>query len=291
MEQKYPKWRELLIEPNNIGFNTIRFNKIINYLPAGNDVLECNVNYNGIEQNVYIKIERSKMSCFDIEIKHINAILVNNYYSKVPKIIESGFVENKRFIVLEKVDGIRLSELLASKNQDKDNYLYRYGVELGKIHQIPIQNFEFAKQRIINDYPKEENYKNIDKSLQKYINYLIENKPDIKINTFIHGDFHYANLLWKNHDINCVLDWEYSGIGFKEQDIAWALILRPGQKFMDSIMDIKTFLNGYQKENNYDVEKLRWCLINGYCHFYLMNIDNEVYKQKIKQLLEQIYVL
>ena len=55
--------------------------------------------------------------------------------------------------------------------------------------------FAAAKQRSINDLPKEEKYQN-DSNIIIYINYLKENKPLIKFDTFIHGDFHYANILW-----------------------------------------------------------------------------------------------
>ena len=65
------------------------------------------------------------------------------------------------------------------------------------------------------------------------MNFLKNNDFNKDFTTFIHGDFHYGNILWLDNCVNGVIDWEYSGVGFKEQDIAWALILRPGQKFMD----------------------------------------------------------
>ena len=88
--------------------------------------------------------------------------------------------------------------------------------------------------------------------------------------------------------ISGIIDFEYSGKGFKEQDIAWALILRPSQKFMNNYKDIKYFLEGYKKIGNYDEKSLQWCLINGYCHFYLMNIQNTSDKKEIKKLLNII---
>ena len=39
-------------------------------------------------------------------------------------------------------------------------------------------------------------------------------------------------ILWNNKKISAVLDWELSGIGNKEFDIAWAIINRPSQKFL-----------------------------------------------------------
>ena len=58
---------------------------------------------------------------------------------------------------------------------------------------------------------------------------------------------------------------------------------------MDNKKDIITFLDGYSSISDYNKDKLKWCLINGYCHFYLMNINNEEYKNKLKKLIKFIY--
>ena len=42
--------------------------------------------------------------------------------------------------------------------------------------------------------------------------------------------------------ISVVIDFEYSGRGFKEKDIYWTLILRSGKNFMDNIEDKKILL-------------------------------------------------
>ena len=139
-------------------------------------------------------------------------------------------------------------------------------------------------QRTINKAPAEYN-----EEISKYLKYLKDNTPNIQYNTFIHGDFHYANILWNNNNISYVLDFEYSGLGFKEQDIAWSLILRPGQKFMNNISDINHFIKGYLTIGQINFTSLKWCLINGYCHFFLMNKNNQDYKKQILKLLENIY--
>lgn len=266
--------------------------KQISFPHCGNDVIECESLINNQKTNVFIKIERSTHAAFEVETKHLNILFENNYYQKIPQVIEYGTINDKNYLVLEKIQGYRLSEIF-TENISKDlkqQYLINYGSELAIIHQISSDMFAAAKQRSINDLPKEEKYQN-DSNIIIYINYLKENKPLIKFDTFIHGDFHYANILWYNEKINGVLDWEYSGKGFKEQDIAWACILRPSQKFMDNTIDIKNFLQGYKIFGNYDQEKLKWCLINGYCHFYLMNREDKNYQEKILELLSEIYKL
>ena len=289
---KYEKWRELIIDPFSIPFKNFKLTKIINYPPAGNDVIEAIGKFNQKEQTVFIKIERSKMADFQSEFTNLNILQRYNYYNHIPRVLEFGKFEEKEYLILSKIEGRRLSEILNSTTNHtiKSQYLLNYGKELAIIHSIPSDKFKDAKQRIINDIPQEVHYKTFDSFIVKYIAFLKETKPIFKFDCFIHGDFHYANILWKDDKINGVLDFEYSGKGLKEQDIAWALILRPGQKFMDQYDDLKLFLNGYKSIGNYDRDILKWCLINGYCHFYLMNKDNIAYKQQLKTLLETIYI-
>lgn len=287
----YEKWRDLNIDPQNINFKKIKIRKQISFPHCGNDVIECECEINNSSIiNAFVKIERSTRAAFETEVNHLKILVDNNYYKKIPKVIEDGNIEDKKYIVLKKVNGSRLSDIFLEINDQelKNNYLVKYGKELATIHNISNKLFMEAKQRSINDYPSKEKYKKFDATISKYIDYLIENKPKINYNTFIHGDFHYGNILWKNKNISGVLDWEYSGKGFKEQDIAWACILRSTQRFMDNISDVKYFLEGYNSIGSFDKEKLKWCLINGYCHFYLMNKEEKDYRKKIRKLLLEI---
>lgn len=284
----YEKWRDLDIDPYEIPFKDIKIKKIISYPPAQNDVIECICDLNGEEVTTVIKMERSKMAEFEVEVNHLIKLKELN---NVPNVIEYGIYNNKKYIVLQKVEGERLSDILKTNitEEEKKKYLNIYGKELAKIHNLKINDVNDAKQRIINEYPKEEIYKGIPEELKSYVNYLKENDIEKDKNTFIHGDFHYANILWDNFEPTGLLDWEYSGNGFKEQDIAWALILRPTQYFMDNISDIKELLKGYSQIGKYNKDYLKWCLINGYCHFYLMNMNNKTYKEKLLFLIKEVY--
>lgn len=279
----YKKYRELTIDLFSIQYKNIKLKKIISYPPAGNDVVEAIADIKNKEENVYIKFERSKMANFETEYKHLKLLDDINIF---PKVIEFGSINGKNYIILEKIEGDRLSDIFKQDRKDKETYLKEYGKTLSQIHNIQNRGFDKAFQRPINEVPK--NYKNSDEFSEKIIKYLEENKIEKDNKTFIHGDFHYANVLFKNKKVNGIIDLEYSGLGFKEQDIAWALILRPGQKFMDNIDDINLFLEGYRSESNFEYDKFKWCYINGSIHFYLMNYENEEYKQKIRNLIEKI---
>ena len=279
----YKKYRELTIDLFSIQYKNIKLKKIISYPPAGNDVVEAIADIKNKEENVYIKFERSKMANFETEYKHLKLLDDINIF---PKVIEFGSINGKNYIILEKIEGDRLSDIFKQDKKDKNIYLKEYGKTLSQIHNIQNRGFDKAFQRPINEVPK--NYKNSDEFSGKIIKYLEENKIEKDNKTFIHGDFHYANVLFKNKKVNGIIDLEYSGLGFKEQDIAWALILRPGQKFMDNIDDINLFLEGYRSKSDFEYDKFKWCYINGSIHFYLMNYENEEYKQKIRNLIEKI---
>ena len=278
------KWRDSLTDINDIEFKRVKFEKIINYPPAGNDVFECIGKYKGKPINFIFKSERGEFADFSNEIKVLNA--VNNIFP-VPKVLESGKINKYIYIALSKIQGEKLSDIFKEDiNADKSKYLYLYGQALAKIHRLDI-DWKLAKIRDINDYPSTKIYKNLDDWDLNIIKYLKDTKPIINYDTFIHGDFHYGNILWDDYKITGILDWEYSGNGFKEQDIAWSLILRPGQRFMDDFKDLEVFLNGYKSINNYDKDKLKWCLINGSMHFYLMykKQNSTEYLGKLKQLI------
>lgn len=281
------KWRESLTDINDVDFKNVEFDKIISYPPAGNDVFECVGKYNGKKINFIFKSERGKFADFLNEIEVLNSI--HNIFP-VPIVLDSGKINDYTYIVLSKIEGEKLSDIFKEDlNADKDRYLYLYGQALAKVHKLDI-DWKRAKIRDINDYPNIEFYKKIDDWELNVINYLKDTKPVINYDTFIHGDFHYGNILWNNYEITGILDWEYSGKGFKEQDIAWALILRPEQKFMDNLNDLEMFLKGYKSVNTYDEDKLKWCLINGSMHFYLMNKkqNKTEYLEKLKEIIKSL---
>ncbi len=229
------------------------------------------------------------MSNFDNEVTILKLLKEK---LPVPKVYEYGRYGDYKYIVLSKLEGDKLSTIIKITNDKSRNYLFSYGSWLAKIHSLKLKS-DIAMQRPINDYPNIEKYKDLNKDEKKIINYLINNKPDIVFDTFIHGDFHYGNILWKGKKITGILDFEYAGIGFKEQDIAWALILRPNQEFLCEKAEIKLFFDGYKTIGNYDFDKLKWCLINGYMHFYLMNrnSDNKKYLDKLIELIDMLMII
>lgn len=287
MTKRFPKWRESKIDLSKLHLQQINQYKIISYPPAGNDVFECIGALNtGKKINFVLKSERGSFANFDNEIKILNTL--NDF--PIPKVIETGKINDFRYIVMSKMNGEKLSDIFkTNKKVDKARYLFLYGKALAQIHNLNLK-WDKARQRDVNDVPNTQLYKDLDNYESEIIEYLKDTKPNIIMDTFIHGDFHYGNILWQDYQISAILDWEYSGLGFKEQDIAWALVLRPEQQFMDKLEDYKIFLKGYSSVNTFDSSKLKWCLINGLMHFYLMNKNtkNSSYLTKLKSLIEKL---
>lgn len=281
---KYKKYRELSVDINKIQFKKIVIKEIINYFPAGNDVIEAKALMDDKIVNVVIKIERSKMANFVHEYHMLNKL--KNKLPTVPKVIETGKIVDKNYIVLEKKAGERLSIILKNDMLGEKILLKEYGSELARIHKLDIKGIPLSFKRNINNLAT--GYRYYDSYSKKIILWLKNNSINMDDETFIHGDFHYGNILFKYNKVSAILDFEYSGRGFKEQDIAWACVLRPSQNFMDSIDDLNMFLNGYKEYNNFNYEKFKWCYINSSIHFYLINIKDEKYKNKIKKMINLI---
>ncbi len=277
------KWRESLINPNEIKFNNdLKILSIISYPPAGNDVFECIGSFNSKKVHFFLKVRIGSFSNIINEANILLKLKDNNI--KVPEVLDYGNYKGYDYIVTKKKYGSKLSNLI-KRGHNSMNYMYNYGSLLAKIHSLNI-DAEKAKQRKINDIVEIDI--NEYKELEKFYNYLTINKIEKNYNTFIHGDFHYGNLLFKNNNISCILDFEYSGLGFKEQDIAWAIALRPTGNFLKTKKEINEFLKGYKSIGNFDYNKFLWCYVNASLHFYKMNSNNVQYKKRLLKLLESI---
>ena len=254
------KWRDT-IDPFKLKFNDFVLKKVLGYPHAGNDVFYVIGFYKNKEINAFIKVNRQKGADIKNEIEILNKI----HLDKTPIIID--YDKEMSYRVSIALKGERLSTILGDNlNLESLEYLEKYGRKLGEIHLIE-GDFENVKDRRFFHIPSmtyfEEN--NLDINIYKYLN---NNKPELINYCFCHGDFHYANILWENKNISGVLDFELSGIGNKEFDIAWAIILRQGQKFLKSNVEIEKFMKGYNSVNHCNINYVKYYMILIYVWFY-----------------------
>ncbi len=259
------KWRET-IDPFEIKFKKLKIIEILGYPYAANDVFYLKALFENKEINCFLKYARHIEANIKNEIQNINLLNLNN----IPEIIE--FDDDYLYIVTKELSGNRLSTIVGDNKDLKSlSYMKAYGQMLALLHQIE-GNFNNAPQRRFHELPKKEYFREID--LNTVYNWLIKNKPTHVNKCFIHGDFHYANVLWENHHISGILDFELSGIGNKEFDIAWAIILRPEQKFLKTVEECKEFIAGYRLINPCDINLVKYYQALIYSRFYKLG-DND----------------
>ena len=271
------KWRET-IDPFTLNFKNFILKEILGYPHAGNDVFYVKGIYNNEETYAFIKVNRQKGADVKNEIEVLNKIHLDN----TPIIID--YDKEMTFRVSIALTGERLTQILTDNtNLESLEYLEKYGKKLGEIHLIT-GDFNNVKDRRFFHIPSKEYFEEngLDLSIYEYLN---TNKPEVINYCFCHGDFHYANILWENKHISGILDFELAGIGNKEFDIAWAIILRQGQKFLRDSIEIETFLKGYKSINSCNYNYVKYYMILIYVWFY--EFSDEEHKKVILSEIER----
>ncbi|MDD4000334.1 MAG: phosphotransferase [Bacilli bacterium] len=264
------KWRET-IDPYSITFKTIKILTVLGYPHAANDVFYFKVLHKSQEKLCFLKYGRHKDANIENEIKILNALNLND----TPAIIE--YADDYSYLVTEEINGLRLSKIVGdNKELESLSYMYYYGKRLGLLHKQE-RILEIAPSRDFHKIPEKIHFKEI--KLMFVYDWLIKNKPNYINKCFVHGDFHYANILWENQKISGILDFELAGIGNKEFDIAWSIILRPSQKFLLTKKEVVEFLKGYQSVNVCEEKLLIYYMALIYSRFY--NIGDDEYKKYI----------
>ena len=161
------------------------------------------------------------------------------------------------------------------------SYMREYGETLAQIHSWNI-NTDRWPDRKFHHQPGEELLKKLQLS---HLKAFFADKPEEGVKCFCHGDFHYANILWKDHHINAILDFELAGRGNRDFDIAWALFRRPGQRFMKTDAELEEFLAGYGSRAEYDRQSIRYYMAQCYVYFLEFSKDEE-YSSYIRRWLE-----
>lgn len=275
--QQPKKWKDT-IDPFSIKFNNFKLIEVLGYPHARNDVFYGKGIYNSEEIYVFIKYASKEDSNISKEIKIINSL----NYNFLPQIIDYDI--DGKFIVTKEVVGERLSYILQTTSDKSIDYMFEYGKTLAQIHSTSIV-CEKVEHRKFFDIPSIEYLKQF--KIDFVYDFLIKNKPNTVNVCFCHGDFHYANILWNNKKISAVLDWELSGIGNKEFDIAWAIINRPSQKFLRTQKEVNEFIKGYKSVNSCNISYVEYYKILIYSHFISVNPKDIEYQEFVRKWLKR----
>jgi len=217
---KHPqKWRET-IDPFSLNYHSFHLTEVLGYPHAGNDVFHVKGIHNNKEITAYIKVARHKDAAIKNEVK----IMQQFTDPVVPQIIDFDFGK-QQFIVTTEMPGMRLSVIVGENdNMESFEYMHKYGAAAARIHSLNINAQPVSDRRFFH-IPSAELLEQLGLS---HLNDYFSHTPTNITTVFCHGDFHYANILWNNHHISGILDFELSGYGNRDYDIAWSLILLPG---------------------------------------------------------------
>ena len=271
---KHPeKWRETQ-DPYKLPFQRFTLTEVVGYPHAGNDVFQARGRYDQREVEVFIKAARQTGADIDNEINTIQKL----NWDLAPQVIDYDD-EKRRFVVTLAKQGERLSTIVGDNAAHISlDYMYEYGQTLARLHGVE-GTFPPVKDRRFFHIPEQSKFEAL--GLRFVYEYLVANQPREVSRCFCHGDFHYANILWEDKHISAVLDFELSGIGNKEFDIAWALILRPGQKFLNSREETALFMDGYFSLGSANWEYIKYYMVLIYVYFYRACADVPGYREYI----------
>ena len=273
------KWRDLVINPFELKSKNFEVIKVLGFPHAKNDVFYVKGLYREKECLAYIKCARTS----DVDFLKEAKLLQNYNIPNKPKLID--FDKCGKYIITKAARGKRLSKLLV-ENETLDVLvcMEKFGKKLAQIHKLDIMNFEVDDRKFFHIPSMEycDKY-----GLNKYREYLITNAPKQITTCFCHGDMHYANVLWYKGEISAILDYELSGLGNKEFDIAWSVARRPSQKFMKTDAEFDAFINGYKSENDCNINSVKYYMALIYLHFYKIGFEDKEYIDFIREWLEK----
>jgi len=120
--------------------------------------------------------------------------------------------------------------------------------------------------------------------LEKAEAYLLANPPKEASECFVHGDCHCASVLWEGGSVSAALDYEISGTGMREFDLAWALVLRPGQKFLKKRRSGNASFRGTPKTSAFPMPALVHLLLPVSSRFFLWD---EACRQEPRKIMDE----
>ncbi len=279
-EKQPDKWRETM-NPFLLNFNNFQLKEILGYPHAGNDVFYVSgIGKEGQEIKAFLKVERQKTADIEREV----SIIKNLSFSILPTIIDYSF-DTPKYILTEEAEGNRLSYILENnENMESLKYMKNYGKLMAKIHSAKIEAKPVKPRNFILPH---EFY--IDNKLEYIERYLLETEFE-DTNCFIHGDCHYANILWNNYKVTCLLDYELSGYGSREYDLAWALVLRPGQKFLRTKKEREVFLESYSGYHDFSKKAFDYYMVLFGIFFYKISPgkQNKEYRNILIYMIKEV---
>ena len=270
------KWRDT-IDPFTLPLEKFRLNNVLGYPHAGNDVFYAAGTYEDRPCAAFLKVERQTGA----DLRNEAAVLRTIPYPYKPRLLE--YVPGPpACLATEECGGDRLSVIVKNAGRSEAlEYMEPYGAALARLHSLEIP-WDGVKHRRFFDLPRPDYLEK--HRLTEFAEFLSSHPPEGESRCFIHGDFHYANILWKGGRISAVLDYELSGRGVREFDLAWAVVLRPGQEFLKTREELERFLEGYRAIQSFSCPAFRYYYI--LAALWFCGMGDEAYRQDLRRILD-----
>lgn len=272
------KWRETC-DPFSLACHHFETIEILGHPHARNDVFHVRGRWQGEECDAFIKAARHPDSAIDKEV----ALLSQLDDLRLPRVLDSGS-EPIPFSVTKAMPGERLSVLLSDDRGNASRaYLREYGRTLAQLHSLSPDAPPQTDRRFRHQIP--------DALLEQlglsHLKPFFAAPPETHTTVFCHGDFHYANVLWQSGHVSAILDLELAGYGDRDFDIAWALFLRPGQRFLNTHEEEELFLQGYLELGRCDPCAVRYYMAQCYVYFLEFRSNGDDYCRYIRAWLNR----
>lgn len=276
---KHPdKWRDTC-DPFSLPYHCFEPLEILGYPHAGNDVFHVRGLYCKKDITAYIKVARQTSAAIQNEV----TILSQLHSPITPTVVDYGFDDIPFSVTLE-LPGKRLSAILGEhEHMDSLTYLPEYGAALAKIHLMNLSSKDVVDRRFFHT----PSFEMLEKTDLVFLKDYFSNPPEQKERCFVHGDFHYANILWQGRHIRGILDFEMAGYGNRDFDIAWAIFLRPGQRFLKTEVEQEAFLKGYAEYGDCDLDAVRYYMAQCYVYFLQFSKEDREYCDYIRAWLRR----
>lgn len=271
------RWRETC-DPFALPYHNFCLREIVGYPHAGNDVFHVRGITDEREVTAYIKVARRKGADLDNEVQILSQLDEPIF----PKVLDYD-CQQGMFSVTAEMPGLRLSTIVGDNADVRSlSYMEEYGEALGRIHKMNID----AKPQLDRKFFHSPDKELLEKLNLQFLSEFFERAPSSEKTVFCHGDFHYANVLWKDGHISAILDFELAGYGNRDFDIAWALFLRPDQRFLKTDEERISFIKGYRKHGDCNEETVKYYMAQCYVYF-LSSCEEKEYCEYVRNWLKE----
>ena len=190
--------------------------------------------------NLTTELFKRKFKC-PLPIKNKKNEMISDYKDK--KLTILSFIEGEQKLILSETES------------------YKVGLETSKFHMITNEIKLYRKNALsIDSFEKIYNeIKNINKNkddlrlkfIKDNLNEIVNNWPKNLPDGIIHGDIFIDNIIFKNDNINGIIDYTFACNDFFAYDIAICLNAlcfdQNGDDYIFNYLNAKSFLKGYNK--------------------------------------------